>query len=156
MIKFRRATREDVDRILEINRLSFYEDYKKYGVCPAYTETPKGLYTYITNQLIYVIVYGDKIVGNMIINVENLGFYDLEVISIHPDYHNKGIGQKAMLFIEEDNPHVKQWLLHTPHLNTRNHYFYEKLGYIKVDEFRYNDQLTMFEFRKKIMEVTHE
>jgi len=55
-----------------------------------------------------------------------------------------------MMFIEQDNHEIKNWVLHTPHREFSNHIFYQKLGYIKVSESKISDKLTMFEFRKEI------
>ena len=43
---------------------------------------------------------------------------------------------KAIGFIENAYPHVKRWSLDTPYQNYKNHDFYEKQGYVKVDEIK--------------------
>lgn len=69
-----------------------------------------------------------------------------------PEYHNKGIGQKAIQFVENENPEAKVWHLITPFKSYRNHHFYEKMGYVKASEYKHSDCLTMFEYKKTIAE----
>lgn len=67
-----------------------------------------------------------------------------------PKYHGHGIGHRVIEFIENDNPDAKTWELVTPFESYRNHYFYEKLGYVKVNEYKHSEALTMFEYKKKL------
>jgi hypothetical protein len=47
-----------------------------------------------------------------------------------------GIGTKAIDFIENVYPHIKRWSLDTPYQNYKNHDFYERQGYVKVNEIK--------------------
>ncbi|WP_269083163.1 GNAT family N-acetyltransferase [Ornithinibacillus californiensis] len=61
---------------------------------------------------------------------------------------NKGLGSQIMQLIEREFPKATEWSLDTPHLNTRNHHFYEKLGYEKVGEHRITEQLVLIDYVK--------
>ncbi|MDD6794386.1 MAG: GNAT family N-acetyltransferase [Clostridiaceae bacterium] len=50
-------------------------------------------------------------------------------VCVIPEYENKGIGQKAVKFLESQFPEAKHWSLETPADKLRNHHFYKKLGY---------------------------
>ena len=57
-------------------------------------------------------------------------------IIINGEYQNKGLGSALMALLEANYPLARSFSLDTPHLNIRNHHFYEKLGYkVAGDEF---------------------
>jgi len=61
----------------------------------------------------------------------------------------------AMLFIEKEAEfaNAKSWFLETPHRSFKNHYFYEKLGYVKTGQIEeINDNLKLIYFEKVIRE----
>ena len=70
--------------------------------------------------------------------------YELSTIFVIPEFQNKGIGQKAILFIEQEFPDAKKWTLDTPSAATRNHYLYEKMGYTKVNEMLIDKKTNLF------------
>ena len=53
-------------------------------------------------------------------------------IFVDPAMQNLGIGTKAWQFIEETYPNAISWQLDTPTWATRNHHFYEKLGFVRT------------------------
>ena len=59
--------------------------------------------------------------------------YELGRIYIDPAYQGQGIGAIAMRWIETAFP-ARRWTLDTPGWATRNHHFYEKLGYVRLRE----------------------
>jgi ribosomal protein S18 acetylase RimI-like enzyme len=78
-------------------------------------------------------VYAGQIIGGMVVVDRGHGHFHLGLIFIDPAYHNRGIGTRAMQFIEETYP-ATQWSLDTPDWAVRNQHFYEKFGYVKVKE----------------------
>jgi GNAT superfamily N-acetyltransferase len=149
-INFRRAVIEDIYKLIEVQNRSFYEDYIKYTECPSYNESREDIFNYISNCIVYVIECSGEIVGDIIIREIDEENYYLRVLCVAPEFHNMGIGQKAIEFIEKDNIKVKKWELITPFESVRNHYFYEKMGYIKVGEYEHSEILTMFKYAKEI------
>jgi hypothetical protein len=55
-----------------------------------------------------------------------------------------------MQFVENEFPSAVEWCLDTPYLNTRNHYFYEKLGYQKVGKHKITEKLWLMDYVKKV------
>lgn len=53
---------------------------------------------------------------------------------VSKEYQNQGIGAKAISFLENEFPDAKCWRLYTPYKNYRNHHFYEKMGYKKLEK----------------------
>ena len=82
----------------------------------------------------YKICVDGRIIGGIIAFPQGHGTCNLGRIFIHPDYQNRGIGTQAMAFIEGEFPDARKWTLGTPSWATRNHHFYEKVGYVKVGE----------------------
>ncbi len=145
-----KAKEKDINEILALQKEIFYDDFIKYGLCPAYTETFEGLKDYLDkNQLIYLIKDNDKIIGDIIINTEDSKYYDLEVIGIKKSFQGKGIGKKVFELLEEKH-NDRNWFLHTPCDKKENHIFYEKVGYENKGSRKITDKLTMTKFIKNI------
>lgn len=144
------ATEEKLAEIIKIQKEVFYDDYVKYGVCPAYTETIEGLKDYLDKkQLIYLIKDSDEILGDIIINIEDKEFYNLEVIGIKKSFQGKGIGKIVFKLLEEKHKD-KNWILYTPKDKIENHIFYKKVGYENIEDVKISDKLTMTKFIKNI------
>ncbi|PLT30588.1 GNAT family N-acetyltransferase [Peribacillus deserti] len=80
----------------------------------------------------YTIWVEDEIIGGNDIRDLQDERYRIIRIFISIKYQNKGFGTRIMQLIEKEFPLATEWSLDTPHLNKRNHHFYEKLGYMKV------------------------
>lgn len=149
-IEFIKASLKDIDQLIHVQNLSFYDDYIKYGECPAYNESKEQMANSIKNRIVYVIKDDERIIGDIIIKkLDDSRFY-LRVLCVIPEYHNKSIGRKAIEFMEKHHPEALSWELITPAGSLRNHYFYEKVGYEKIREIKHSDILTMYEYKKVI------
>ncbi|MEG0295838.1 MAG: GNAT family N-acetyltransferase [Clostridium sp.] len=136
MAKFFKVSDLDVEILIDVAIKAFQEDKIKYGVIPPEIDTIEWHVANMVNGMYYKIVLNDNIVGA--INLYDLGNNSVRIgsIFIDPEYQNQGIGTEAMKFIENKYPNTRKWSLDTPYQNYRNHYFYEKHGYVKVDEIK--------------------
>lgn len=134
MIKFAIAKIEDAEILRNISIKAFEEDLKRYGSLPPGIDSLTWHTSKVEKGMYYKILVDDIIVGG--INLFDLGkrCFSLGAIFISPEYQNKGIGSKAMNFIEDKYNYANKWSLETPYLNTHLHRFYEKHGYKKVNE----------------------
>ena len=82
----------------------------------------------------YKIIAGDEIIGGIIVWILPEGHNILGTIFVDPDYQDQGVGQKTWKFIEETYPDTQSWRLGTPSWAIKNHHFYEKCGFEKVEE----------------------
>jgi len=82
----------------------------------------------------YKILYGNILVGGIIIFKTEEYQYEVGRIWVDPAYQNLGIGQKSMAQMFGFHPEVKRWILGTPKWAFRNQHFYEKVGFIKIGE----------------------
>lgn len=152
MIKFAIALVSDAEILRDIAISAFEEDKIKYGFTPPGIETIEWHLSKINNGMYYKIMVEDKIVGA--INLYDLknNHFRLGAVYIEPSYQNKGIGTKAISFIENTYPDINKWSLDTPYKNYKNHKFYEKHGYVKIDEVKpmENIDFFLFEYEKEI------
>lgn len=135
-ILFEKATLEDAEELLEVQRKSFQEAldlYEDYDTNPMFEKIEKISYK-IQNQNYYKILADGRIIGGL--HACKLADFEcyLNRIFILPSFENLGIGKKAIKFIEEekDFADAKRWRLDTPHKSFKNHFFYEKLGYVRT------------------------
>lgn len=77
----------------------------------------------------YKIMYVERIIGGFWFNENENNTAYIYRIFIDPDYHGKGIGEKAFVFLFNNFQNIKQWSLKTPIWNTRTPNFYQKLGF---------------------------
>ena len=129
-IKFERAQIEDAEKLIEVQNISFYDDFTTYGECPAYKETIEKMENNIKNNIVYKILKDNDIIGDIIVRkLENKRYY-LRVICIIPEFQNLGLGQKAIKYIEDNISDSEGWELITPFKSYRNHHFYERCEFL--------------------------
>lgn len=57
----------------------------------------------------------------------------LGTIFVDPAVQDRGVGTQAWNFIEATYPDTASWKLYTPIWATKNHHFYEKLGFVRQE-----------------------
>lgn len=79
----------------------------------------------------YKILLGDRIVGGLIVaaDAEKHPDENLWRVYIEPVYQSRGIGREAFRQLYRLHPDVERWRLGTPQWATRNHHFYESVGF---------------------------
>ena len=152
-IKFVLANIDDIEKLIVVQNKSFYDDYISYGECPSYNEAEQKILEFIQseNEIVYKIIKDREIIGDIIIRRRENNRYYLRTISVLPKYQGLGIGQMALKYIEEIHPEAVEWELITPFKSYRNHHVYEKIGYVKVEEYKNSDVLIMFRYKKEII-----
>ncbi len=141
-VSFKRTEIQDADSLVSIAIAAFHHDSILYpeieiGGPPGY-DSPVEMQQKIIENECYKILQNEHIVGGIVVVEKGNGHYHLDLIFIHPDYHNHGIGTLSMQFIENTYM-ATRWTLDTPTWAVRNRHFYEKLGYINVGEFEDGD-----------------
>ena len=77
----------------------------------------------------YKVLLGERIVGGLFVFDRGGREWELGRIYVDPDYQDRGIGQKVVREMYRLHPEVVRWTLGTPEWATRNHHFYEKMGF---------------------------
>ncbi|MBP2651430.1 MAG: hypothetical protein H6Q74_2255 [Firmicutes bacterium] len=149
-ITFEIAGEEDALALIEVRNKSFYDDFIRFGECPGYNISITEMKQLITKLFTYKIIADGKIIGNIQCFIRKANYYWLHNLAIIPEYQNKGIGAKAIAYIEKTYPDATTWGLDTPAQNSRNCYFYEKAGFIKKAEKKYSEKLTLRIYEKTI------
>lgn len=147
--KLEGASINDVPEINRIQKLAFKISYDKYEFCPAFETTNEQLATYLEKAFVYKIIYDEKIIGSVFIYKISDHHYELDTMSIHPEYQNAGIGNGVISLIENIYFDALLWSLSTPETDYRNRHFYEKIGYIQFDTEVINEDLTLIRYRKE-------
>lgn len=128
-VSFVRAELYDAKALIEVRTKSFYADYMKYGECPGYHRTMDQMTKSIKDNISYKVIYENQLVGNISVKDNHDSTYYLGCLCVIPKYQNKGIGQQAMRFLDNEFPDATAWSLVTPADNLRNCCFYEKAGF---------------------------
>ena len=153
-ITFERATPADAEALVRLQIAAFHHDAVMYpgveiGGPPGY-DSVDNLLQKMQEDECYKIVVDGQIVGGFVVFNMGQGHLHLDVIYIDPDYHNRGIGTRAMEFIEQTYAATK-WSLNTPTYALRNQHFYEKFGYVKVGEEPEDDlDITLIIYEKRV------
>lgn len=152
-LDIRKANVQEASALQYIEQAAFKEDIDRYGDrpdCPA-NESLESLVYKIQKYDYYAIYENDKCIGGADIRISSDSTKcRLARIYLDPRYQNLGIGKKVMLELESYYPSVTSWSLDTPHLNLRNHHFYESLGYDRQYTKTVDDVLKLFEYEKII------
>ncbi|MDW2798453.1 GNAT family N-acetyltransferase [Clostridium boliviensis] len=132
-ISYKRAIKEDADLLIQIYNGAFYDDYVRYGECPAYGRSREGMEKSMEN-FPKDIIYCDDIPAG-VISVEDMGKgeYYLGCLCIIPQYQGKGIGTQALEFVLDKYSDWKKITLITPSDKKENINFYTKKFAFKID-----------------------
>ncbi len=152
-ITFERATAADAEALVKVQIAAFHDDARLYpgvemGGPPGY-DSVENMLQKIREDECYKIMDEGQTIGGIILFEKEQGHFHLDVLCIEPAYHNRGIGTRAMQFIEQTYP-ATRWTLHTPTYAIRNQHFYEKLGYVKVGEEPEGDDITLIVYEKQL------
>lgn len=141
---------EDIMEINRIQKLAFKDSYDKYSFCPAYEATDEQVISFLEKANAYKILLDEKIIGSIFICKISDNHYELNTISIHPQFQNTGIGGKVISLIEKLHSNVLTWTLSTPDADYRNRHLYEKLDYIQVGSEVINEYLKLIQYKKEL------
>jgi GNAT superfamily N-acetyltransferase len=154
-IIFELAKPEDAEKLYEIQKLAYKEQleiYKDYDTNPA-VEGIGWVQFKIKHHIYYKIICDGKIIGEVDVyqHKRSSTHYEMNGVFVHPDYQNKGIGEKAIQFVEEEFKDAVVWTTWTPHKMDKNHYFYEKVGYKRTGiEEKIFDNLILVQYGKRL------
>ncbi|GMQ79396.1 MAG: hypothetical protein BMS9Abin02_1984 [Anaerolineae bacterium] len=137
---FKEIDEADVPELTSVMTRAFDEDAKKYqgvekGGPEGYDDGEffrKWLFGYEWT-VGYKVVSDNTIIGAIIVWVFDTGKNHLGTIFVDPKYQNRGVGSRTWAFVESTYPDTKSWQLETPSFATKNHHFYEKCGFRKVE-----------------------
>ena len=131
------SSEQDAERLCQLQRAAFDAESERFHRSRPFG--PEG-YDSVSGQVdlmrrtdLYRITYRGSTVGGQAVTVSG-GLGRLVRIFVGPPHQGKGIGRTALRLVMEMHPDVSKWELDTPDWSSRNHSFYESLGFHKVGE----------------------
>jgi GNAT superfamily N-acetyltransferase len=131
---------EDIPDLTLVMKRAFDDDARKHlgiesGGPPGY-DTGEFFHTWLfpyQESFGYKILSNDQVIGGIIVWILPESDNILGTIFIDPDFQDQGVGRRSWQFIEEEYPETKSWRLATPSWATKNHNFYQKCGFVRVE-----------------------
>ena len=124
--EFRKADLTDAELLIDIYNSSFYDDYIKYGECPAYGKTAEMMQRSILDSCKFIILYNEKPVGCISCREMQKGIYEIGCLCVIPAFQGRGIGTSAMEFVKSYYTGWSRFTLITPADKRENVLFYTK------------------------------
>ena len=129
-LEFRQADITDAELLIEIYNASFYNDYIKYGECPAYGKTKEVMEKSIKNYPKFIILCDGSPVGCVSCKKIEERVYEVGCLCVIPKFQGKGIGTRAIEFVKSFYKDWDKFTLITPMDKSENIKFYtEKCGF---------------------------
>ena len=129
-VEYRKAELNDAELLISIYNAAFYDDYIRYGECPAYGKTKEMMERSIIEYPKFLIEYEGKPVGCISCKETGTGIYEIGCLCVIPEYQGIGIGTAAIEFVKT---HFRDWnrfTLVTPLDKSENVRFYtERCGF---------------------------
>jgi ribosomal protein S18 acetylase RimI-like enzyme len=149
-IEFRKAEIADAEVLVDIYNSSFYDDYVKYGECPAYGRTKEEMEQSIIDYPKFLIISDGKPVGCISCKELESGAYEVGCLCVIPEFQGRGIGTAAMEFAKSFYSDWVSFTLVTPVDKSQNVKFYtEKCGFdIESEEMDGNVKVYRFVLKR--------
>ena len=125
-ITFRKADAADAGVLVDIYNASFYDDYIRYGECPAYGRTAEAMRQSIIEYPKFLILYSSRPVGCVSCKEAGNGVYEIGCLCVIPEFQGRGIGTSAVEFVKTYFDEWKTLTLITPADKSENVRFYTK------------------------------
>jgi isopentenyldiphosphate isomerase len=158
-ISLSRATADDAERLLDIQKEVFvpiYEKYQDHGTSPVNQSMERFLKRFDMGDY-YKILYQGTLIGSVFVYEKEPGVMRLHIINILRKFQNKGIAQEVMKRLEAMYPQAECWELDTIQTERRNCYLYEKMGYIQSGELLViNERMTLVSYKKLDVDNLHQ
>lgn len=146
---YRKAEKSDAELLIDIYNSAFYDDYVRYGECPAYGRTVERMENSIENFPKEIVFCDNTPVGVISIEEKGKGIYRIGCLCVIPEYQGKGVGTQLFRHILSIYPDWKKFILITPADKEENIRFYtEKCGF-RVDVTSMDGNVKVVQFIKE-------
>ena len=144
-IDFRKADISDAAILIEIYNSAFYDDFIKYGECPAYGRTKEQMEQSIIDYPKFLILNEDKAVGCISCRELEEGVFEIGCLCVIPEFQGKGIGTAAMEFAKSYKK-WKKFTLVTPADKSQNVKFYTEKSGFKIEGSEMDGDVKVYKF----------
>jgi phage replication-related protein YjqB (UPF0714/DUF867 family) len=151
-----KAKVSDAEEILALQKLAYRSEaeiYNDFNI-PPLVQTSEEIKKDFENQFFLKAVEDEKIIGSVRAQVKGEICHVGRLI-VHPNFQNRGIGNKLMNEIERVFNTCKRFELFTGSKSERNLYLYQKLGYRIFKTAKITDKTTIVYLEKKINPSTY-
>jgi GNAT superfamily N-acetyltransferase len=139
-LNFKEIADEDIPELTPVMKRAFDDDAQKHlgqesGGPPGY-DNGEFFRTWLLpyeESVGYQIISEKRVIGGIIVWILPEGHNVVGTIFVDPDSQDMGVGGQTWRFVEERYPETKSWRLGTPSWATKNHRFYVKCGFEKVE-----------------------
>lgn len=132
-LRYVKADKKDADLLIRLYNESFYDDYVRYGECPAYGRTPEVMEASIDQYPKMLIYNEDTPVGAFSVGIRGDAEYYIGCLCVIPSYQGQGIGTQAVRYILDTYSDWKRITLVTPVDKEENIAFYTKKCGFQID-----------------------
>ncbi len=155
MLSIKKSLIEDIPALKDTAKKSFaqagIDDFGDETIMPPGVSDGKIIDNLLEKYTTFTLRWEKEIVGGIGFELKESTDHFLHLLWIVPEHQKKGIGRKAMEFLENTNPDTNSWNLETPQTSERNVKFYEGLGYKEVGQQSFeNSKVVLIEYRKEM------
>ena len=149
MILIKKAQKEDLEKILELQYLAYQSEAKLFGNMdiPPLKQTIEEVYDEFHKGIILKAVDEEGLIIGSVRAYQENGTVYIGKLMVHPKMQKKGIGTKLLLEIENVYPN-QRYELFTSTKSINNIRLYEKLGYKTFKEEAVSQDLIFVYMRK--------
>lgn len=127
---YRRAEKKDVQILIDIYNSAFYDDYMKYGECPAFGHTKESMEKNLEKYPKIIAYFQNVPVGVVSYQNRGDGEYYIGCLGVKKEHQGQGIGTLLMKKFMSECPDWKALTLVTPIDKKENIRFYtERFGF---------------------------
>jgi ribosomal protein S18 acetylase RimI-like enzyme len=132
-LNYIKAKKNDAELLINLYNVSFYDDYIKYGECPAYGRTIEDMEVSIAKFPKLIIYHNEIPIGVVSVANKGNGEYYLGCLCVIPEFQGKGIGTLAVKYILSYYSDWNKITLITPADKEENINFYTKKCGFRID-----------------------
>ena len=127
---YKSADISDADILIDIYNSAFYDDYIRYGHCPAYGHSRESMEQSIRDYPKTIAYDNERAVGVISVKAKGAGKYYIGCLAVKKEEQGRGIGTLLMKHFLSEHPDWKEITLVTPKDKEQNIRFYtERFGF---------------------------
>ncbi|HAZ96930.1 GNAT family N-acetyltransferase [uncultured Treponema sp.] len=129
-IEYRKADLADAELLTNIYDSAFYDDYVRFGECPAYGKSKAAMEKSISEYPKLIILCDSEPAGCVSCKKISDRIYEIGCLCVVPKLQGKGIGTHAVKYVTSLYKDAEKFTLITPIEKKENVKFYtEKCGF---------------------------
>lgn len=149
MILIKKAQKEDLKEILELQYLSYQSEAKLFNNMdiPPLKQTIEDIYNEFQKGIVLKVIDDEDVIIGSVRAYQKNGTVYISKLMVHPEMQKRGIGTKLFLEIENEYPN-QRYELFTSTKSISNIRLYEKAGYKIFKEEAVSEELRFVYLQK--------